>query len=138
MMFSDVLDAQVHLLQTLLKTFQFMITSPIEFLKEGIQNVIPRMWREVEQQTIEKQRQRELRHAIALGEERKRRTLEATAAREQAPQMNFPNARFDITQKFAEGFDPDRIALAFTQDLAALGERRLSSGFQPVYAMPMR
>jgi hypothetical protein len=47
---------------------------------------------------------------------------------------DFRNSRFDITQKFAEGFDPDRIALAFTSDLAALGERKLQSGFQPVYA----
>jgi hypothetical protein len=49
--------------------------------------------------------------------------------------MNFPNARFDITQKFEEGFDPDRIAVAFANDLAALGERKLQSGFAPLYAV---
>ncbi len=49
--------------------------------------------------------------------------------------FNFPNARFDITQKFEEGFDPDRIAVAFANDLAALGERKLQSGFAPLYAV---
>jgi hypothetical protein len=47
--------------------------------------------------------------------------------------MDFRNSRFDITQNYAEGFDPDRIAVAFTQDLAALGERRLQSGLAPIY-----
>ena len=43
--------------------------------------------------------------------------------------FNFPNARFEIKQDFAEGFDPDRIAVAFTNDLAMLGERQLQSQF---------
>jgi hypothetical protein len=49
-------------------------------------------------------------------------------------QMNFPNAKFDITQHFAEGFDPDRIAVAFGNDLASLGEMKSQSGFANVYA----
>jgi hypothetical protein len=48
--------------------------------------------------------------------------------------QNFPGARFDITQKFEEGFDPDRVLTAFTNDLAALGERGTMSGFQPAFA----
>ncbi len=53
------------------------------------------------------------------------------------PQVNFDfrGSRFDITQTFAEGFDPDRIAVAFSQDLAALGETRVQSGFAPVFAV---
>lgn len=39
----------------------------------------------------------------------------------------FNNNRFDIRQQFAEGFDPDRIAVAFANDLANLGEMRLQS-----------
>lgn len=52
------------------------------------------------------------------------------------PQVNydFRGSRFDITQNFAEGFDPDRIAVAFSEDLAALGERRTSSAFAPAFA----
>ena len=48
---------------------------------------------------------------------------------------NFPDARFNITQKFAEGFDPDRIAIAFSRDVAAMGERKLQSGFSPVFGV---
>jgi hypothetical protein len=46
----------------------------------------------------------------------------------------FPNARFDITQKFAEGFDPDRIAVAFAKDISTMGERRLGSALTPFHS----
>lgn len=42
---------------------------------------------------------------------------------------DFRGSRFDIKQSFAEGFDPDRIAVAFSNDLATLGERKIMSGF---------
>lgn len=47
--------------------------------------------------------------------------------------VDFRNSRFDIKQNFAEGFDPDRIAVAFTQDLVSLGDRRLQSAHAPIY-----
>ncbi len=67
--------------------------------------------------------------------ERVRTNREEEARKKKAPEdtkpakteMNFPNARFDITQNFAEGFDPDRIAVAFANDLASMGEMRSSS-----------
>ncbi|TXH58688.1 MAG: hypothetical protein E6Q97_01470 [Desulfurellales bacterium] len=46
--------------------------------------------------------------------------------------QDFRYSRFDITQKFAEGFDPDRIASAFASDLEAMASQRLQSGFTPV------
>lgn len=46
---------------------------------------------------------------------------------------DFRNSRFDILQKFAEGYDPDRIAIAFTEDLARAAEVRLQSGLSPVF-----
>ena len=49
--------------------------------------------------------------------------------------FDFRGSRFDIQQNFAEGFDPDRIAVAFTNDLGGLGERRLSSGLAPAFAL---
>lgn len=56
--------------------------------------------------------------------------------REKAPLMNFPNARFEINQAFAEGFDPDRVAVAITGGLAALGERKIqSTGFAPLFGV---
>lgn len=47
---------------------------------------------------------------------------------------DFRFSRFDITQKFAEGFDPDRVATAFVTDLQAMAETQLSSGFQPGFS----
>jgi hypothetical protein len=49
-----------------------------------------------------------------------------------APNYDFRGSRFDITQKFAEGFDPDRIAVAFASDLSALGEMRSQSNYLPI------
>lgn len=49
--------------------------------------------------------------------------------------QDFRGSRFDVTQQFAEGFDPDRIAVGFANDIAALGERRLQSGFSPLFAV---
>jgi len=45
---------------------------------------------------------------------------------------NFPNARFDITQKFAEGYDPDRVAVTFARDISSMTQHRLGSNFSMV------
>lgn len=41
--------------------------------------------------------------------------------------QDFRGSHFDITQKFAEGFDPDRIAAAFADDLSMFGERSVEA-----------
>jgi hypothetical protein len=41
--------------------------------------------------------------------------------------QDFRYSRFDITQRFAEGFDPDRVASAFAEDIASLAENRVQS-----------
>lgn len=56
-----------------------------------------------------------------------------TEKKDKEVNMNFPNARFDIKQSFAEGYDPDRIAVAFQNELGSLGERRLQSGLSPLF-----
>lgn len=60
-----------------------------------------------------------------------------TGGRNQAQQRgaynDFRYSRFDITQRFAEGFDPDRIAAVFASDLEGLAEQRLDSGFSPAF-----
>lgn len=43
--------------------------------------------------------------------------------------VNFNNARFDIKQNFAEGYDPDRIAIAFVDQIGAATAFRGASGF---------
>jgi hypothetical protein len=48
---------------------------------------------------------------------------------------DFRFSRFEITQKFEEGFDPDRIAIAFSQDLGRIAEQRIQSGFEPIFAV---
>lgn len=48
--------------------------------------------------------------------------------------QDFRYSRFDITQKFAEGFDPDRIAAVFAHDLEAMAEQRLDSGIVPGFS----
>jgi hypothetical protein len=48
--------------------------------------------------------------------------------------QDFRYSRFDITQRFAEGFSPDRVASAFADELQALSENRLESGFQPAFS----
>ncbi len=49
--------------------------------------------------------------------------------------QDFRYSRFDIQQKFDEGFDPDRIAVAFATDLGRVGAQRLESGFQPLFGL---
>lgn len=49
--------------------------------------------------------------------------------------QDFRGSRFDIQQKFDEGFDPDRIATAFASDLQRAGTRRLQSGFEPAFGV---
>lgn len=48
--------------------------------------------------------------------------------------QDFRYSRFDITQRFSEGFSPDRVASAFAEDLSGLAENRLQSGFQPGFS----
>jgi len=49
--------------------------------------------------------------------------------------QDFRYSRFEIQQKFEEGFDPDRIATAFASDIGRLGEQRLQSGFEPLFGV---
>jgi hypothetical protein len=65
------------------------------------------------------------------------------AARERAAAMapkgrtdqkfDFRNSRFDIKQDFAQGFDPDRVAVAFQQDLGRAGEMKMQSSYTPLF-----
>jgi hypothetical protein len=52
-----------------------------------------------------------------------------------APVQDFRFSRFQIDQKFEEGFDPDRIAVAFANDLGKIGEQRSQSGFAPLFSV---
>jgi hypothetical protein len=72
----------------------------------------------------------------ALLAEWSRRAVDPTSNKDGLPgkgDMIFNNPTFNIEQKFAEGYDPDRIALAFTNEIAELGERARQSGLAPLY-----
>lgn len=61
------------------------------------------------------------------------RTGHGTSARPQT-HNDFRFSRFDITQKFSDGFDPDRVATAFVSDLQQMAETPMSSGFNPGFS----
>ena len=48
---------------------------------------------------------------------RKKAAENGPKAKPPAPQVHFHNAKFSIEQRFAEGFDPDRVATAFRRDI---------------------
>jgi hypothetical protein len=48
--------------------------------------------------------------------------------------QDFRNSKFEIQNNFPEGIDGGRVAVAFGDELAALGERRLDSGLRPLYS----
>jgi hypothetical protein len=74
------------------------------------------------------------RDRTAARADKKREAAEDT--REKRQNFDFRGSRFDISQSFAEGYDPDRIAAAFANDLSSLGEMRVSSaGFAPITAV---
>jgi hypothetical protein len=49
--------------------------------------------------------------------------------------QDFRFSRFDIQQKFEGDMTPDQIAVAFARDLGQLGERRMESGFSPLFGI---
>ena len=73
-----------------------------------------------------------------MGMMKRPKAAETPDGRPESPHNDFRGSRFDIRQNFAEGFDPGRIALAFSHDLAKLGERRTQSGLAPIYAAGLR
>lgn len=49
--------------------------------------------------------------------------------------QDFRGSKFTIAQKFEEGYDPDRVAVAFANDLRKIGEFRLQSGLEPMFGV---
>ncbi len=48
--------------------------------------------------------------------------------------QDFRGSKFEITNNFPTGIDGGRVAVAFGDELARLGERRLDSGLRPLYS----
>lgn len=49
--------------------------------------------------------------------------------------QDFRGSKFEINNNFPPGIDGGRVAVAFGDELAALGERRLDSGLRPLYSI---
>lgn len=49
--------------------------------------------------------------------------------------QDFRGSRFDISQRFAEGFDPDRVATALVSDIETAATHRLQSGLEPIFGV---
>jgi hypothetical protein len=47
--------------------------------------------------------------------------------------QDFRFSRFEISQRFEEGFNPDQIAVAFASQVGSIGEKRLQSGYEPSF-----
>jgi hypothetical protein len=78
----------------------------------------------------------DMMHAPASNAPRPLHAPAAPDARGGAHTVNdFRHSRFEIMQKFSEGFDPDRIAIAFTHDLERTADQRLSGQFEPAHAV---
>jgi hypothetical protein len=122
-----MIEALIILLRNLKDNFVETITSPLASMADAMHEAeVRQAWR--------------LQHNERLG--RERAVAEVVASRRRAPEerehppiYDFRGSRFDITQEFAEGFDPDRVAVALKNDLATVGERKLMSGFSPLYAL---
>lgn len=70
--------------------------------------------------------------------DRKRATAAADArdvkGKEATIYQDFRGSQFNIENNFPEGVDGGRVAVAFGDEMAALGERRLDSGLRPLYS----
>lgn len=61
--------------------------------------------------------------------------MPAEAAPGNAVYQDFRGSKFEIEQKFAEGYDPGRVAVAFANDIASMGEQRLIASTTPLFAL---
>lgn len=100
-----------------------LLTDPRGVWREGMGKVWDRLMRQALEDEAERM-------------DARARSVPAREADKATRQIHndFRGSHFSITQKFAEGFDPDRIALAFTNDLAMMGDYKLGSGYAPAGA----
>lgn len=84
----------------------------------------------------EKEKRRQRDEIAAPSGDRKKQQHAAPTARGGAKVVqDFRFGKFTIEQKFAEGYDPDRIAVAFASSVSKVGQRQLQSGFEPLFAV---
>lgn len=128
----DVVSTLMTLVQAMAIMVAKIVTSPLETARHPLDALFD-AFTEAQAQTAA------TLQSDAIAEARKRAAGSGPSAPDarQAAQNNFDfrGSRFDIRQNFAEGFDPDRIAAVFAQDVAVLGERSMQSGFSPLMSI---
>lgn len=117
-----------------------LMESPRAVWKAGIGSTIAGAWAQagaMQRQELIATKQARFLDQAQEANERLRSALAPAApgSRPSQPVYDFRGSNFSIKQDFAEGFDPDRIAAAFASDLSKLGERRLQSGFSPLFSV---
>jgi hypothetical protein len=73
----------------------------------------------------------DLNGASSAADDGKRGTASAAGA---GTYQDFRGSKFEINNNFPPGIDGGRVAVAFGDDLARLGERRLDSGVRPLFS----
>lgn len=127
-----VTDAILQVLQVIMVVVREVIKSPGRLVTD-LFGLFADANAEVNARILQKEQQRGQREADRAVA--KKTKASDTPETRQAPYNDFRGSKFDIEQKFAEGFDPDRIAVAFSNDLAALADRRLQPGLSPLFAV---
>jgi len=124
---ASYIDMPGTLMPALIDSLKDVVTTPLQWLAPVVDGAVA-AWKETAAEAKAT--------AVQMRTERRvKERMTSPSEREAPPVFDFRGSRFDIKQDFAEGFDPDRIAVAFTNDLAALGERRLQSGLAPLFSV---
>jgi len=82
----------------------------------------------------EKRKQRD--DVLDPGAQRRRQIPHARGGTQVTQDFRF--SKFTIDQQFAQGYDPDRIAVMFAKNVAAMGAQKLNSGFEPLFSVGVR
>ena len=132
----EAVDGILAVIQTILIVMSKMSTGAglADVIMHPMQNILD-AHAQATKRTADALKRTEMDRTSAVIAERTAQHHRTPEGREKQPYHDFRNSRFDITQKFAEGFDPDRIAVAFTQDLAGLADKRTQSGFAPLFGV---
>ena len=90
----------------------------------------------LEQNAAAVHRDMEARKAARAADKAKHKKSEDEGKGKPPPNnFDFRGSKFDIKQEFAEGYDPDRIAVSLFDGIAELGERRVQSGLSGVFGV---
>jgi hypothetical protein len=124
------------MIEVMKSTFIYLYTLITTFSNKKAMEASDRSWLEyLARLDAAAQRQRDLGlfDTTAVSSKLAGRETPDMSGKGKGTEIKFYNARFDIKQQFAEGFDPDRIAVAFANGIAKMGEMKVYSQFTPAY-----